>query len=174
MSRHIGQHYVGESVEFLRPNPNRTTPAALLLLRTRVRSRRAKEKPRRVRPGFFAWSASSWRRFRSRRLAGSACHLTSRLAGSACHLTSSLAGRACRLAGSARRLASRLASSARHLPSCPADSACCLARGTSCRRHKFLQFCLEVTSARWQCGLIENASLLCLRTGQVNIYLTSS
>jgi hypothetical protein len=51
MSRHIGQDSVGESVEFLRPNPNRTTPAALLLPRTRVRSRRAKEEPRRGKAG---------------------------------------------------------------------------------------------------------------------------
>jgi hypothetical protein len=95
-----------------------------------------KGKPRRVRPGFFAQSASSWqcrRRFRS---AGS-CHLAPRLAGSACHLTSSLAGSACRLANSACRLASRLASSARHLTSSLAGSACRLARSASCRRHSF-------------------------------------
>jgi hypothetical protein len=98
-------------------------------------SRHFEEKPRPVRPGFYALSVSR---------SGGSCHLAcrlansaSRLAGSPCHLTSSLASSTCRLADSACRLASRLAGSPCHLTSSFAGSACRLARGASCRRHSF-------------------------------------
>ena len=94
-------------------------------------SRHFEEKPRPVRPGFYAWSASrsGGSCHLAPRLANSACRLASRLAGSPCHLTSSLASSTCRLANSACRLASRLAGSARHLTSSFAGSACRLANG---------------------------------------------
>ena len=106
-----------------------------------------KEKPRRVRPGFFAWSANSWqykRRFRSRAVATlrpvlRAVRATLRPVFRAVRATLRPVLRAGRAVLRAVRAVLRpvLRSSARHLPACPADSARCLARGAFCRRHNF-------------------------------------
>src|SRR4051812_21420317 len=77
-----------------------------------------KQKPRRLRPGFFAQAEVGLGGRLSRRLASSACHLAACLASSARHRASCLASSARCLFGSTRYLRSSLASSARHLASC--------------------------------------------------------
>jgi hypothetical protein len=77
----------------------------------------------------------------SRRLAGSARHLSSRPASSTRHFPSRPASSARHLssrpASSTRHLPSRPASSARHLPSRPTGSTCRLARSCLSRSHSF-------------------------------------